>query len=51
VPVQSFRTLIAHLGTRCRTTCVAAADPTETPSYQMTQAHEVQAEALRLIAL
>jgi hypothetical protein len=51
VPVQSFRTLMAHLGSRCRTTCVAAADRTETPLYQMTEADELQAEAPRLIAL
>jgi hypothetical protein len=51
VPVQSFRTLIAQLGIRCRTTCAAAADLTETPFYQMTEANELQSEALRLIAL
>ena len=27
LPVQSFRTLLAHLGTRCRNTCVVTADP------------------------
>src|SRR5262249_3615598 len=27
LPVQSFRTLMAHLGTRCRNTCLVSADP------------------------
>ena len=51
LPVQSFRTLMAHLGTRCRNTCIVAADPNQTPFYQVTEADEFQAEALRLIAL
>jgi transposase len=47
--VQSFRTLLAHLGTRCRNTCVVAGDPSGTSFCQMTEADAVQAEALRLI--
>ena len=51
LPVQSFRTLLAHLGTRCRNTCVVAGDPKETTFYQVTEADELQAEALRLIKM
>ncbi len=49
--VQSFRTLMAHLGTRCRNTCNVSADPNQTPFRQVTEADALQAEALRLIAL
>jgi transposase len=49
LPVQSFRTLLAHLGTRCRNTCVVSAAPKETTFHQVTEATELQAEALRLI--
>ena len=51
LPVHSFRTLIAHLGTRSRNTCVVATDPSQTPFYQITDADEVQAEAIRLIEM
>jgi transposase len=51
LPVQSFRTLLAHLGTRCRNTCVVSADPHQTPFHQMTEADALQAEALRLISM
>ena len=30
LPVQSFRTLLAHLGTRCRNTCLVTGDPKQT---------------------
>ena len=49
LPVQSFRTLMAHLGTRCRNTCIVSADPNHTPFHQVTEADALQAEALRLI--
>jgi transposase len=49
LPVQSFRTLLAHLGTRCRNTCVVAADPQQTTFFQVTEADALQVEALRLI--
>jgi transposase len=49
LPVHSFRTLMAHLGTRCRNTCLVSADPTHTPFHQVTEADTLQAEALRLI--
>src|SRR4051794_17083888 len=51
LPVQSFRTLLAHLGTRCRNTCVVPADPQQTTFRQVTEADALQAEALRLIAV
>jgi transposase len=51
LPVQSFRTLMAHLGTRCRNTCVVSVDPNRTPFRQVTEADALQAEAMRLIAV
>jgi transposase len=51
LPVQSFRTLLAHLGTRCRNTCVVTADPHQTTFRQVTEADALQAEALRLITM
>jgi hypothetical protein len=47
--VQSFRTLLAHLGTRCRNTCGVAGDPSQTMFLQVTEADAVQVEALRLL--
>jgi transposase len=51
LPVQSFRTLMAHLGTRCRNRCVMTADPNQTRFDQLTEADALQAEALRLIKM
>ncbi len=51
LPVQSFRTLLAHLGTRCRNTCVVNSDPARTTFRQVTEADALQAEALRLITM
>jgi transposase len=51
LPVQSFRTLLAHLGTRCRNTCVVAGDPLETTFRQVTEADALQTEATRLIKM
>jgi hypothetical protein len=51
LPVQSFRTLMAHLGTRCRNCCLVSADPNHTPFDQVTEADALQAEALRLIKM
>jgi transposase len=51
LPVQSFRTLMSHLGTRCRNTCVMTADPNQTAFHQMTEADALQSEALRLIKM
>jgi transposase len=51
LPVQSFRTLLAHLGTRCRNSCVVTGDPKQTAFFQVTDADALQAEALRLIKM
>jgi hypothetical protein len=51
LPVHSFRTLLAHLGTRCQNTCVVSVDAHQSTFQQVTEADEVQAEALRLIAM
>jgi transposase len=51
LPVQSFRTLMAHLGTRCRNMCIVSTDPNQTPFEQVTEADALQAEALRLIKM
>jgi len=51
LPVHSFGTLLAHLGTRCRNTCVVVGDPHRRPFYQVTEADALQAEALRLVKM
>jgi transposase len=51
LPVQSVRTLLAHLGTRCRSTCVLTGDPLQRTFHQVTEADALQAEALRLIKM
>jgi transposase len=51
LPVQSFRTLMAHLGTRCRNTCVMTADPNQPRFEQVTEADALQVEALKLIKM
>jgi transposase len=49
LPVHSFRSLLAHLGTRCRNTCVVVGDSTETTFRQVTEADALQTQALRLV--
>jgi transposase len=51
LPVQSFRTLLAHLATRCRNRCVVPGDPKETTFLQVTEADDLQAKALQLIKM
>jgi transposase len=51
LPVQSFRTLLAHLATQCRNTCVVSSAPDQATFRQVTEADALQAEALRLIAV
>jgi transposase len=51
LPVQSFRTLLAHLATRSRNTCVVTGDPKQTTFYQVTEADALHTEALRLIKM
>jgi transposase len=50
-PVHSFRTLLAHMGTRCRNACVVTSDPKQTTFFQVTDPDALQAEALRLIRM
>jgi transposase len=51
LPVQSFRTLLAHLATRCRNTCVVSTDPNQTPFHQLTEADRLQDAAMRLLKM
>ncbi len=51
LPVHSFATLLAHLGTRCRNTHQLVSDPTGSTFQQVTEPDAVQAEALRLLQL
>jgi len=51
LPVQSFQTLMAHLGTRCKNRCCMKSAP-ETPSFvQLTEPTPLQKKALDLLAL
>jgi hypothetical protein len=47
--VHSFRSLLAHLGTRCLNTCQVVSDPAGTTFQQVTELDPVQREALRLL--
>jgi transposase len=49
LPVHSFRTLLAHLGTRSRETYQVASDPGGATFTRLTELDPVQAEALRLL--
>jgi Transposase DDE domain len=51
LPVHSFRSLLAHLGTRCRNRCVMTGDPKQRAFDLVTEADELQAVALRLIRM
>jgi transposase len=51
LPVHSFATLLAHLGTRSRNTHQIVSDPTGSTFQQTTEADAVQAEAIRLLRL
>ena len=46
-----FRTLLAHLGTRCRNSCVVAGDPKQTKLFPGDRRRRLQAKALRLIKM
>ena len=48
LPVHSFRTLLAHLGSRKRETYQVVSDPSGTALEQLSELDPVQAEALRL---
>jgi hypothetical protein len=47
--VHSFRTLLAELGKRCRTTCLITATEPHTTFTQVTECTPLQAEAFRLL--
>ena len=49
LPVHSFRTLLAHLGTRKRGSRQVVSDPSGTMFEQLSERDPVQAEALRLL--
>ena len=49
LPVHSFRTLLAHLGTRKRERRQVVSDPSGTTFEQVSELDPVQAEALRLL--
>jgi transposase len=49
LPVHSFRTLLAHLGTRSRETYQVASDPSGATFVRLTELSPVQREALRLL--
>jgi len=51
LPVHSFDTLLAALGTRCRTTCRMTADPAAPRVQQLTEPTLLQARALELLQL
>ena len=51
LPVQSLRTLLAHLGTRCRNTCVVTGDPQQTTFRQVTEADAHASGGVRLIKM
>jgi len=51
LPLQSFDTLLAALGTRCRTTCRMTADPTGPRIQQLTELTPLQARTMELLQL
>jgi len=51
LPVQSFATLLAHLGARSRNTHQIGSDPSGATFQQTTEPDALQAEALRLLNL
>jgi transposase len=51
LPIQSFASLLAHLGTRCRNQCRITSDP-KAPSFsQVTELTPLQARAFQLLGL
>jgi hypothetical protein len=51
LPVHSFDTLLAALGTRCRATCRMTADPAAPRVQQLTEPTPLQARAMELLHL
>jgi transposase len=51
LPIHSFKTLMAEMGTRCRHRCRVKSDPQCPPIYQYTDPTPLQTRALELIRL
>jgi transposase len=51
LPIHSFKTLMAEMGTRCRHRCRVKSDPECPPIFQDTNSTPLQARALELIRL
>ena len=51
LPVHSFSTLLAELGTRCRNTCRAKSGDSGSSLHMLTKLTPLQAEAFRLLSL
>lgn len=51
LPVQSFSTLLAALGTRCRNRCRLGSDPSGVPLSRLTDPTPLQAKAFELLGL
>ena len=51
LPVQSFRSLLAHMATRCRNTCRLSNDPQSPPLVQITEPSDLQRRAFELTGL
>ncbi len=50
-PIHSFDTLLAALGTRCRTRCRITSDPSSPAFYQLTEPTPLQRQALQLLGI
>jgi hypothetical protein len=51
LPIHSFETLLADLGTRCRNQCRLKFDPNTPPFHQLTEPTALQQRALQLLGL
>lgn len=51
LPVHSFYTLLAHMGTRCRNRCRIIQDPKSPIFYLLTEPTPIQKQALQLLGL
>ena len=50
-PLQSFETLVANLGTRCRNRCRLANEPSSPAFYQLTEPNPFQTHAFSLLGV
>ncbi|MDJ0873356.1 MAG: transposase, partial [Gammaproteobacteria bacterium] len=51
LPIHSFKTLMAELGTRCRHRCRMKSDPDSPAIYQDTELTPLQSRAMKLLRL